>query len=107
MAGRDYWNESVECALNEAGVAASPEQINLIAASIVASKEHESLADGSWCIPNPLTSEIERIKSDRSKELEQTEKTHAKAISEKDEVIRSLRSTISEMAEKLRDQSLK
>jgi len=54
-----YWQEAVECALEEAGVAATKEQVAVISQDIERAAGMESEAKGYHNIPNPLQSEVD------------------------------------------------
>lgn len=64
----DYWVESVEVALAEAGVTASAEQIREIAASIEVDHENYGMAHGYDAIPNPLDAENKRLADELHRE---------------------------------------
>lgn len=57
----DYWKEAVSCALDEAGITASDEQIEQIAGAMESSHENYGMAFGHDCIPNPLQLENARL----------------------------------------------
>lgn len=71
----NYWIESLGYALEEAGVydALTPEQRKQVAESLVVSAENEGMASGRDCIPNPLSSEIDRLKAAHRAEIERFE----------------------------------
>lgn len=68
----DYWLESLELALDSVGAydALTPEQRKQVAESLVVSAENEGMASGRDCIPNPLNSEIDRLKAAHRAEIE-------------------------------------
>jgi hypothetical protein len=70
-----YWLESLGYALEEAGVydALTPDQRKQVAESLVVSAENEGMAMGRDCIPNPLNSEIERLKAAHRADIERFE----------------------------------
>ncbi|MFA8336361.1 hypothetical protein [Burkholderia cenocepacia] len=72
MSMLSYWLESLGYALEEAGAydALTPDQRKQVAESLVVSAENESTAMGRDCIPNPLNSEIERLKAAHRTEIE-------------------------------------
>lgn len=63
-----YWEEAVECALSDEGIAATKEQIANIAGSIQVCHENFGMAHGYDCIPNPVVQENERLQRELSKE---------------------------------------
>ncbi|WP_261534463.1 hypothetical protein [Burkholderia multivorans] len=71
MSMLSYWLESLGYALEEAGAydALTPEQRKQVAESLVVSAENEGMASGRECIPNPLNSEIERLKAAHRAEI--------------------------------------
>tara|TARA_R100001086_G_scaffold239128_1_gene164327 strand:- start:90 stop:407 length:318 start_codon:yes stop_codon:yes gene_type:complete len=56
----DYWQECVATALDEAGVKATPGQVDKIAGSVECGHENYGMAHGHDCIPNPMIAEKER-----------------------------------------------
>lgn len=58
-----YWLEAVSCALDEVGLKATKEQIEIIAGSIEVSHENYGMAHGYDCIPNPLKQELKKYKN--------------------------------------------
>jgi hypothetical protein len=70
-----YWLESLGYALEEAGAydALTPDQRKRVAESLVVSAENEGMAMGRDCIPNPLNSEIERLKAAHRADIERFE----------------------------------
>lgn len=60
----NYWQEAVSCALDEAGVTATDDQINQIARSIEISHDCYGMAHGHDCIPNPTVLENEKLKKE-------------------------------------------
>ena len=69
----DYWDECVRCALEEAGVIATEEQIVLVAEAVKGGHENYGLAMGHECIPNPLQREVEGLKADVQTAVKETE----------------------------------
>lgn len=73
----DYWKESLECALEEAGAAGAltAEQIDRVAGSLEVSAENQDMAFGHDAIPNPLAAEVKaaesRLESQRAEASEQ------------------------------------
>lgn len=88
----DYWRESVQMALEDAGVKVTPEQERLIIDAITTSREHESLANA----PTPSAADIESWKirelnqtiKDRDK---QAERSQEQWRSREDELISTIR----------------
>jgi hypothetical protein len=67
----NYWQEAVECALEDAGVAVTAEQLAQVVESIKTSRECESMCYAP--VENPLRhqmEEVERSASARERELE-------------------------------------
>ncbi|WP_333998254.1 hypothetical protein [Burkholderia orbicola] len=75
MSKLDYWLESLGYALEEVGAydALTPEQRKDVAEALVVSAENEGMAMGRDCIPNPMNSEIERLKAAHRAEIERFE----------------------------------
>lgn len=57
----NYWKECVEAALDEAGLPATPAQIESIAKCVAISHDQYGMAFGHDCIPNPLQTENDRL----------------------------------------------
>lgn len=70
----DYWAESVQDALNDAGIDYSPEQLKDMIQFIKLSVEHEGMATGAHNIPNPLTSEMAQLEARHKKEVEELQR---------------------------------
>ena len=66
----DYWKECVSEAFEDAGLEATDEQIGIVTSWVEGAHENYSLATGQEMIPNPLQSEIERIRGDHRREVE-------------------------------------
>ena len=64
----NYWQEAVEIALQEAGLEATPEQIDCITAEMESSHENYGMAHGYDAIPNPLASELEQAQRELLRE---------------------------------------
>jgi hypothetical protein len=58
----NYWKESIEAALDEAGLTATPDQIETITKCVEISHDQYGMAFGHDCIPNPLKLENEQLK---------------------------------------------
>ncbi len=65
-----YWQECIECAFDEAGIAATPEQIKMVAGAVETSHECYGMAFGHDCIPNPTELENKELK--RKLEIEKS-----------------------------------
>ena len=81
----NYWIEAVESALDDVGKIAlfSKEDIKTLAETLQISSEQKSMAFGYEHIPNPLESEIQKIKSqyeNKIAKLEQNEWVYRKNI---------------------------
>lgn len=68
----DYWKECVESALEEAGLKANTEQIQLVADSVKIAHENYSFYTGEFNIPNPLEEEVNKLKVELKKEKSKT-----------------------------------
>jgi len=69
----DYWNECIAEAMEDAGIVATQEQIDKVAAWAEGAHENYGMAMGHNCIPNPLEFEIKEIKKEHKKEIEDAE----------------------------------
>jgi hypothetical protein len=69
----NYWKECIEESFEDAGIEATDQQIDTVVSWIEGARENESMATGSEFIPNPLETEIDRLKSDHAKEIERME----------------------------------
>lgn len=58
-----YWEEALATALEDAGAPAlTSDQLAKAASALLGAHENESQASGVECIPNPLRTEIDRLK---------------------------------------------
>lgn len=57
----DYWRECIDIAFDDAGITATDEQRELVAAAVAGGHENYGMAHGHDCIPNPLKSENDRL----------------------------------------------
>jgi len=57
-----YWKESIEAALDEACLTATPAQIETIVKCVEISHDQYGMAFGHDCIPNPVVLENDRLK---------------------------------------------
>ena len=64
----NYWKEAVECALEDAGLPATAEQIDTISKAIQISHDQYGMAYGYDCIPNPIELENKRLKKELERE---------------------------------------
>jgi hypothetical protein len=71
----DYWREAVEHALEDADaiVALTDEQIASVADAMKNASENAGMADGRWCIPNPVDTEAKRAREAHEKEVKRLE----------------------------------
>lgn len=71
-----YWLEAVGQALCEAGCwdTTTEEQRNILAREMKFAAEMEGEATGRYCIPNPLETEIRRLKDVHARQLAEAEK---------------------------------
>ena len=68
-----YWEECVSCALDDAGIKASAEQIALIAGAVESSHENYGMAHGYDCIPNPAETQRKDESERHAREMKQAE----------------------------------
>lgn len=66
----DYWQEAVECALDEAGISATPKQIEDIAGAMEISHENYGMAMGHDVASANLTAHRERELAEARAETE-------------------------------------
>ena len=59
----DYWKECIAEAFDDVGIEASKEQIDTVAEWIAGAHENYGMAFGHDCIPNPMESEVEKLKT--------------------------------------------
>lgn len=64
----NYWEECVSEALDEALLVATEGQIAIIASIVEGSHENYGMAFGHDCIPNPLCTEIDKLKKELKRE---------------------------------------
>lgn len=62
----DYWRECVECAFDEAGIAATPEQIKWVTDAVEGA--HDNYGMAFYSPPSPEPSEIKRLEEELRKE---------------------------------------
>lgn len=65
----NYWNECISEAFEDAGINATDDQIYTVADWVEGAHENFSMAHGYDAIPNPMISEVDKLKK-RIKELE-------------------------------------
>lgn len=58
----DYWTECISTALDEAGIVATKEQIEIIVGAVEGGHENYGMAHGYDCIPSPLATELNEQK---------------------------------------------
>ena len=63
MSSIEYWRECVGIALDEAGLVATKEQIELIADAVCVSHDNYGMAFGHECIPDPRSEEIKKLQT--------------------------------------------
>lgn len=73
MSREAYYTEAVTETLLHMGIALTVEQIAELEESMSISCSNESMAFGHDCIPNPLQSELERVKRARSDDERQAD----------------------------------
>lgn len=60
----DYWKDVVSEALDDAGVSATPEQIETLVKHVASGHECYGQAHGHHCIPSPIELEAERLRAE-------------------------------------------
>ncbi len=65
----DYWNECIEAAFSDAGIEATPEQIDQVAGDVEGAHENYGMAFGHDAIPNPMNAELERLRKHKDAEI--------------------------------------
>jgi len=71
----DYWLECIKEAFEDAGIIATEEQIRNVTGWVEGAYENYGMASGHDCIPNPMISEIEKLKMKHKEEIKDFEKT--------------------------------
>ena len=66
----DYWKECIEVAFEEAGIAATDEQIKSVVEVVEGGHENYGMAHGHDCIPDPLKTENEALEKKLKIEIE-------------------------------------
>jgi hypothetical protein len=66
----DYWEECITESFEEAGIAATKEQIDTVISWVEGAHENYGMASGYDCIPNPAIAESERTQRLHDKEIE-------------------------------------
>lgn len=69
----DYWDECIAEAFEDAGIEATADQIETVAGWVEGAHENYGMAHGYDAIPNPLSSEVEKLRR-QIKELESQHK---------------------------------
>jgi hypothetical protein len=69
----DYFFDTIAGALEEVGIKATNEQIQIIADAVQISHDNYGMAHGYDCIPNPAVSEINKLKREFEKQREKHE----------------------------------
>lgn len=70
----DYWIETISEAFEDAGIAATEEQIQTVAGWVEGAHENYGMAHGYDAIPSPASTEIDRLKKAHEKELEEMQR---------------------------------
>lgn len=65
-----YWEECIREALDEAGIRATDEQIDIIVEWVEGAHENYGMAHGHDAIPNPLRFEVNELKQKLKREQE-------------------------------------
>jgi len=66
----DFWEECISESFDDAGITATKDQIGTVAYWVEGAHENYGMAHGYDCIPNPLNTEIERLKNELKIERE-------------------------------------
>lgn len=69
----DYWTECISEAMEDAGIAATKEQIDTVVTWVEGAHENYGMAFGHDCIPNPLESDLKELKASHAKEIQEHE----------------------------------
>lgn len=95
----DYWKESLETALDEAGAASAltPDQIEQVAGNLEVCAENQGMAFGHDSIPNPLKAEV----SAAERRLESQREEAGEREAELKATITDLRHTIRDLEYRL------
>lgn len=65
----DYYEETIREAFDDSGIIATEEQIENVVGWVKNAAENEYQAHGYECIPNPMESEIDRIRAAHAEEI--------------------------------------
>ncbi len=68
----DYWEECIKESFEDANIKATQEQINIVSGWVEGAYENYNTANGYDCIPNPVNTEIEKLKKELKREREKT-----------------------------------
>jgi hypothetical protein len=60
----DYWKECVTEAMEDAGIKATNEQIETVCSWVEGAHDNYGMAHGHDCIPNPMESEVDKLKQE-------------------------------------------
>ncbi len=71
-----YWKDCISEALGDAGVAATNEQIEIITDWVEGAHDNYGMANGHDCIPNPMESEVDKLKG----EIKRIKASHDKQL---------------------------
>lgn len=99
----NYWEECISEALEDAGITASQQQIDIVASWVEGAHDNYGTAMGYDAIPNPLVSEIESLKAAHKKELARLEEEAYRSRKYANEQIRSRNYRIESLNEALQD----
>ena len=73
MSRTEYWRESLAQALDDIGINYNSEQLDELTDYITGIQEVESQALGYDCIPNPLQTEIDKLKQRHKEDIKDLE----------------------------------
>ena len=69
----DYWEECIRESFDEAGIEATKEQIDTVVSWVDGAHENYGMAFGHDAIPNPMESEVDKLKKRLAKQQEEYE----------------------------------
>lgn len=72
----DYWEECITEAFEDAGIEATKEQIDTVVAWVDGAHENYGMAFGHDAIPNPMQTEVEKLKA----HIKKLEESHERCI---------------------------
>ena len=70
---RDYWEQTIDEAFEDAGITATKEQRETVASWVEGNHDNYGLAHGHDAIPNPLATELDRARRELRQEQAKTQ----------------------------------